>query len=99
MSSKRATYGSVGCIDAVWNKAKKVKDKDPKKIRIDPYKNEIKYEDYGKKSKFGWKIDHIKPKDKGGSDDIINLQALGSKVKAQKGGTLVKKSRHSVRNK
>jgi 5-methylcytosine-specific restriction endonuclease McrA len=47
----------------------------------------------------GWNIDHIKPKQKGGSDDIINLQALQSHINKSKGDNLVKKSRHSKNNK
>ena len=47
----------------------------------------------------GWNIDHIYPKQKGGSDDIINLQALQSHINKSKGDNIVKKSRHSKSNK
>jgi len=50
---------------------------------------------YGKDTEMGWQIDHIKPQARGGSDDIINLQALKTKVNREKGDTLVKKSRHN----
>jgi 5-methylcytosine-specific restriction endonuclease McrA len=86
------TYGSPGCKDNVWVKAKTIPGKDPKEYRQDPYKNEIRYSDYGQTSEYGWQIDHIKPKSQKGSDNIINLQALSSKTNMQKGGTLVKKS-------
>ncbi len=40
---------------------------------------------YGKKGKFGWEIDHIKPVSKGGTDDLDNLQALHWKNNRHKG--------------
>lgn len=47
----------------------------------------------------GWIINHIKPKAKGVSDDILNLQAFQSNRSFSKGILLVKASRHSKRNK
>ena len=94
-TSNRTTYTSSKCKDVVWNKASLIRGKNPTTIRKDPYGNTINYNSYGKTTPTGWQIDHIKPKSRGGSNDILNLQALQYKVNIQKGGTLVKKSRHS----
>lgn len=67
----------------------------PDIYRSDPYGNQLYRQSYGTNGKQGWQIDHIKPQNKGGSDDLINLQALSSHVNMQKGDSLVKKSRHS----
>ncbi len=85
--------------DSVWGLAKIIKGKDPKKYRKDPNGNEIYYSSYGKNSEKGWDVDHIKPKSRGGSDAIRNLQALKASVNRSKGNSLKKKSRHSISNK
>lgn len=81
--------------DKVWSKAKPVKGQDPDVIRQDPYGNELRYSDYGKASKTGWEVDHIKPSARGGSDNLRNLQALKTSVNREKADSLVKRSRHS----
>lgn len=83
--------------DAVWDKAKRIRGKDPKKYRRDPYGNEMFYDSFGKASPKGWEVDHIKPKARGGSDATRNLQALNTKVNREKGASLKKRSRHSRR--
>ena len=80
--------------EVVWSKAKLVRSKNPNTHRQDPYGNEIVKSSYGKDSEKGWNIDHIKPKAKGGSDNIRNLQALKTSVNKSKGDSLKKKSRH-----
>ena len=85
----------MSIVDKVWNKAKKIRGKDPKKIRQDPYGNEIHRNQYGKNTKYGWEIDHIKPESRGGSNNLQNLQALKTSVNRAKGDSLVKKSRHN----
>lgn len=82
----------------VWNKAKKIRGKDPAKYRRDPYGKTIYKSSYGKSSEMGWDVDHIRPKSRGGSNSVRNLQALNSKVNRSKGGSLKKKSRHSATN-
>ena len=83
--------------DTVWNKARKIRGKNPSKYRRDPYGNEMYYNSYGKDSAMGWEIDHIKPKAKGGSNATRNLQALNTEVNREKGDSLKKRSRHSKR--
>lgn len=92
----RTKYGGKNCKDVVWNKAMKIPGYDPKLFRYDSYYNILYYKHYAiQQSIYGWHIDHIKPKKKGGSDDIINLQALQCKVNCSKQATLVKRSRHN----
>jgi hypothetical protein len=75
---KQATYGSKSTAAKVFNKAPVVKGKGPKQYRRDPYGNVICKTSYGKNSAMGWNVDHIKPKSRGGSNNIRNLQALQS---------------------
>ena len=86
-------------IKKVWDKAKKIRGKDPQMYRQDPYGNTMYWYSYGKNTDMGWEIDHIKPKSKGGSDAVVNLQALSTRVNRSKGGSLKKKNRHSKSNK
>ncbi len=80
---------------AVWNRAARVRGKSPAKYRRDPYGNEIYHRSYGKDSPKGWQIDHIRPKSRGGSNALRNLQALKSSVNRRLGASLFKRSRHS----
>ena len=86
-------------LDAVWDKAKEIPDRDPEMYRQDPYGNVMYRPSYGQNSPTGWVVDHIKPKSRGGTDTLRNLQALNTKVNLTKGDSLVKKSRHSKGNK
>ena len=95
--STRTKYGSKKAIDVVFSKAKTVRGKDPNTHRRDASGNIIYRNSYGKSSDMGWEIDHIKPKARGGSDDIVNLQALKTTVNRAKSDSLVKASRHSQR--
>ena len=72
-------------IDAVWNKAQAIKEKDPAEYISDILSNTIYRGSYGKQTIMGWEIDHIKPVSKGGTDDLDNLQALNSAANAKKG--------------
>ena len=95
----RTKYNSKNAKEKVWEKSKIIEGKNPKLYREDPYGNTMYYYSYGKDSKMGWNIDHIKPKQKGGSDDILNLQILQSHINKSKGDSEIKKSRHSKMNK
>jgi 5-methylcytosine-specific restriction endonuclease McrA len=93
--SSRTTYKSTDAKNAVWDLAKPIRGKDPHLYKQDPYGNEIHYKSYGKHSSKGWEIDHIKPVSRGGSHDIINLQALKTSINRSKSDSSVKRSRHS----
>lgn len=80
--------------DKVWRKAKKVRGKDPDKVRQDPYGNRIRRDQFGQDTPQGWEIDHIKPQSRGGSDDLRNLQAMKTNKNRELGDRLRKRSRH-----
>ena len=83
--------------DRVWDKAQKIPGKNPAKYRKDPYGNVMYYDSYGKDTEMGWVIDHIRPKKKGGSWAMRNLQALNTALNREKSDSLKKRSRHSKR--
>ena len=74
-------------IDAVWNKAQTIKDKNPAIYRTDILGNMLYHGSFGKQTIMGWEIDHIKPVSKGGTDDIGNLRVLNSGANVKKGDT------------
>lgn len=63
-------------IDDVWDKGKPIRGKNPEAWRRDPDGNKIRKGSYGTEGEYGWEIDHIKPKARGGGDDLRNLQPL-----------------------
>lgn len=60
----------------VFDKGTKVRGKSSDLYRRDAHGNLLYLHSYGKKSQMGWEMDHRKPKAKGGSDSIRNLQPL-----------------------
>lgn len=71
--------------DAVWQKGKTVRGKDPDLYRKDIYGNVMYKSSYGKNSPMGWEIDHSKAQSKGGTDHLNNLQPMNTKANRQKG--------------
>ncbi|MDD8018850.1 MAG: HNH endonuclease signature motif containing protein [Bacteroidota bacterium] len=65
---------SRSVVDAVWEKAQK--EFGFFFFRKDCCSDVIKKQEYGKKTKYGWEIDHIVPVALGGTDDLDNLQPL-----------------------
>ena len=70
--------------EKAWNKASRVRGKNPDTHRRDSKGNVVFKSSYGKQSAMGWEIDHKKPKAKGGSDSQRNLQILQTKANRKK---------------
>ncbi len=63
-------------IDRVWEKARIIEGLNPDMFRKDACGALIMRDKYGKKNPFGWEINHIFPKSRGGGDEIDNLRAF-----------------------
>lgn len=63
-------------IEAVWQKGQVIPNNNPNEFRQDYASAWIRREDYGKNTIYGWVIDHIRPRSKGGTDGIENLVPL-----------------------
>lgn len=70
--------------DHAWDKASKVRGKNPETWRRDTKGNVIRSGSYGTHGEFGWEVDHKKPKAKGGSESLRNMQALKTSVNRKK---------------
>ncbi len=70
-------------INAVWEKARK--EFGFYFYRRDICEAVIAKHEYGKRTKYGWEIDHIVPVSAGGTDDIDNLQPLHWENNVSKG--------------
>ena len=69
----------------IWNKGRKVRGKDSKLYRKDKFGNEMYFHSYGLDTEKGWSVDHSKPKSKGGTNHLNNLQPMNSSANKSKG--------------
>ena len=84
---------SKGKIAAVWGKGKPMRGKNPSTWKKDAYGNPIRRGSYGTNGKYAWEVDHKRPKSKGGSDRLSNLQPLHRDENRAKGAKLRHKGR------
>ena len=71
-------------IEEAWDKAKRIRGKNPDVWRKDSLANTIRKGSYGTHGKYGWELDHKNPKSKGGSDKPQNIQPLHWEVNREK---------------
>lgn len=77
---------SDATVEQVWNKGRVIQNSDAKVWRHDLCGSVIKRGDHGNvNSTHGWEIDHIKPVEKGGGDELANLQPLQWQTNRDKG--------------
>lgn len=68
-----------------WEKARRIRGRNPNPYRRDELGNEIYTPAYGTTGEKGWEIDHRKPTAKGGSDHRRNLRVLKTQANRKKG--------------
>lgn len=94
MSKSYNAYGHAGCKNAVWKTATIIKGYNPETHRKDAAGNIVYFNSYGKDTKMGWNIDHIKPQTNGGSNALRNLQVLQTSYNKSYGSSQNKPNRH-----
>lgn len=68
-----------------WEKARKIEGYDSDLFRKDACGAWIKKTEYGnRENAYGWEVDHIYPKSKGGGDEADNIRALQHENNASK---------------
>lgn len=72
-------------VQEVWERGKKIQGKDPDLYREDAAGNVIYRPSYGKNTEMGWEVDHKNPVNRGGTDNLRNLQPLQTEENKQKG--------------
>lgn len=73
-------------VDQIWRKGLKVEGYDPDLYRQDFSGAWIARKAYGdRESIFGWEIDHIYPRSKGGTDEEVNLRPINWRNNISKG--------------
>jgi 5-methylcytosine-specific restriction endonuclease McrA len=65
-----------GTLRAVWARARIVQGYDPRQVRMDCCGAWIAWAEYGRTTDFGWEVDHVRPVEQGGGDELANLQPL-----------------------
>lgn len=76
-------------VIAVWLKGVEAPGYDPVFVRKDCFGNLIEFNQYGQDTQFGWEIDHIIPKARGGIDHISNYQPLQWEANRKKSDKLL----------
>ena len=76
--------------ELVWKEAEILEDNDPNMWRLDPCGACIHWKEFRKKSEYGWDVDHILPKAKGGTFHIFNLCAMHWKNNQKKAAAFPK---------
>lgn len=60
----------------IWEKASQIEGLDPDLFRKDACGAIMSWSHFGQNTSFGWVVDHIYPKSKGGDDNEANLRAM-----------------------
>ena len=74
---KRRGPTKLRALSRIWKQGAVLPDRDPEIWRLDAFGLLIKKSHYGNHySRHGWEIEHIIPRERGGSDDPSNLHPV-----------------------